>query len=343
VSLRDIAEELNLSVSMVSKVLNGRMGTSGGLPETVRAIQEKAREMGYRKNLQAQALRTGRLNIIAVCVHHHGARGSMIVESMVEGIAREAAERRQRLMLHYYTTLEELEKIWQDFNLSAVDGVVMGGVPHVDWVRQIGAEGEETIPLVTILPSELAHGLLNVGMSDVEITRRATGHLIERGCRNIAHICVRPGEVAWPLGDLRREGYLKALLEHQIPVRNELIAEADHFDYAEGQKAIEALLASGVAFDGVVAQSDNQILGALNVLSARGIRVPEQVKLIGIDDSPFCDMASVPLSSVSQEFQVRGRIAVRLLMDRIDRRETSPVLVDPVVRARRSTSSDSKA
>src|SRR5689334_5501794 len=89
--LRRIAEELGISVSLVSKVLSGRMGTSTATPEMVKAIQQKAEELHYRKNRAAEALVTGRQNVIAVCLHHHGVEGSTIVDEMVNGIAAEAA------------------------------------------------------------------------------------------------------------------------------------------------------------------------------------------------------------------------------------------------------------
>ena len=79
VGLRRIAEELNVSVSLVSKVLSGRLGTSGAHADKIRAIHAKARELDYRKNHLAEALRTGRQNVLAVCVHRHGVEGSGIV------------------------------------------------------------------------------------------------------------------------------------------------------------------------------------------------------------------------------------------------------------------------
>lgn len=327
---------------MVSKVLSGRMGNTSGLPETVRAIREKAREMGYRKNLQAEALRTGRLNVIAVCVHHHGVNGSQIVENMVEGIAREAASHQQRMVLQYFKTLDELQSIWSEFRLSAVDGVILGGVPHVDWVQEVNAGAEQDIPVVTILPAETATDeYVNVGMSEREIVRRSTLHLLDCGCKRPAHFYVRnAGETVrdWcSVGRFRYEGYCQALKERGIPLREELVISVEQFHYQYGLTAAAQLLASGVEFDGIVAQSDHQAAAALNVLTREGRRVPHDVRLVGVDNSPFCEMASVPLSSVSQEYEIRGTRAVEMLLKLIDGEDVSSVCVDPVLNVRESS------
>src|SRR5690606_31522393 len=96
VGLRDIAEELNVSVSLVSKVLSGRLGTSGANIKKIRAIRAKARELGYQKNLLAEALRTGRQNVLALFLHRHGEPGSGIVDETINGVAEEAARSQQR-------------------------------------------------------------------------------------------------------------------------------------------------------------------------------------------------------------------------------------------------------
>ncbi len=337
VSLRDIADELNLSVSMVSKVLNGRMGTTAGAPETIQAIHAKASKLGYRKNLQAQALRTGRQNIIAICVHRHGATGSGIVDAMIEGIAREAAQCRQRLILQYYRTYEEFRDIWHDFNRSAVDGVIMGGVPHADWLPQLEVIRRDDFAVVTIMPTELAENCLNVGMPESEICRVATNHLIEQGCRRIAHFCVKKRTVTGPYSQMRSDGYRRALAQHGLPVDENLLIPAEAYGYECGESLTQKLVDSGISFDGIVAQSDNQAAAAINVLMRCGVSVPHKVKVVGIDDSPICGMLPVKLSSVSQEYFLRGQRAVQLLLVKIEGGHAESEIVEPKLSVRQST------
>jgi LacI family transcriptional regulator len=101
--------------------------------------------------------------------------------------------------------------------------------------------------------------------------------------------------------------------------------------------AVRELLDSGVQFDGIVGCSDHHSAAALNVLTERGRKVPEHVKLVGIDNAPFCNFAAVPLSSVSQEYDVRGRHAVRLLMTLLRGESAYLIQIPPVVHARASS------
>ena len=107
VSLKDIARELQLSESLVSKVLSGRMGNTTAHIQVVKAIQRKARELGYRPNRTATALATGRHGVIAVFVHQHGEPGSSIVETLITGVAEAAAAHQQRLWLQFFLTREQ--------------------------------------------------------------------------------------------------------------------------------------------------------------------------------------------------------------------------------------------
>jgi LacI family transcriptional regulator len=328
VSLRQIADEVGVSVSLVSKVLNGRMGNTGAQAAKVAAIHDKALSLGYRKNLLAQALRTGRQNVLAVCVHRLGELGSGIVEEMVAGIAAEAAAQHQRLMLHYYETADEFRAFAPELQRNAADGVIMGGLGHPELIKDLKSMHSRGLPVVTIHDEKLSPMFANVGMDQVEVARYATRHLIEQGCRRIAHLKVV---------EHRYEGYRRALDEAKIRFDPALVVESGLYSYPAGTEAVNRLLASGAVFDGIVGCSDHHSAAALNVLTGRGLKVPEQVKLIGIDNAPFCQFAAVPLSSVSQEYEIRGRHAVRVLMTFLQDKSASVTQVPPVVCARASS------
>ncbi len=342
VGLRDIAEELNVSVSLVSKVLSGRLGTSGANIKKIRAIRAKARELGYQKNLLAEALRTGRQNVLALFLHRHGEPGSGIVDETINGVAEEAARSQQRLAIHYYESAEEFRHFASRMHRNVVDGVIVAGVPHAEIAADLAEMHTRGIPVVTIHDAQIDPQLPNVGMDQREVTRQATLHLIDRGCRRIAHLRIT-GTAS--LGASRFEGYRSALIERGLPVRQELVIDVRHFNYEAGQAAVKRLLEGGPAkhgtgelpFDGLVCQADTQGVAAINELVLRGVRVPEQVKVIGVDNAPFCRYAIVPLSSVSQEFNVRGQRAAQLLMDCLHDRPVESVQIAPVVSPRAST------
>ena len=337
IGLRQIADELGVSICLVSRVLNGRLAKGEARESTIRAVQEKARELGYRKNAQAVALQAGRQNVIAVYLHGHGVRGSGIMEQMTDGIADEARGHHQRLILHRYLSAEEFRDLAGGAHPNAVDGVIVGGFAHEELLADLLALRKLGLPVVTIHNGPLHASLPNVGMDQREVGHMATRHLIAQGCRRIAHFRVRLPDR--PLPHDRYEGYRLALREAGQRFTSALVVEVDGFDYESGAAAIHALLERGVAFDGLVAQSDYHAAAALNALVSAGRRVPQDIKIIGVDNSPICTPAMVPLSSISQEFLVRGRQAVRLLMRQVSGRTIRSVEVKPVVCVRASTAS----
>jgi len=258
---------------------------------------------------------------------------------MMMGIAEEATRLHQRLVIHYYETQEEFHAFSPRVHANAVDGVIIGGLPHRELVTELLAMQAEGLPVVTILDQQLSREFPNVGMDQTEITRRSTLHLIDQGCRRIAHFFNTGGLIPdSPQSRDRYEGYRKALTERSIPIDPKLIIEVDDYVYSAGESGIRQLLASGVDFDGIVGQTDQHAAAALNILMRTGKRVPEDVKIIGVDNAPFCDFTYVPLSSVSQEFKKRGTLSVRKLMQAREGKPVSSLVVEPVVVQRTSTS-----
>jgi DNA-binding LacI/PurR family transcriptional regulator len=335
VGLRQIAEAVGVSVCLVSQVLNGRLKAGRARPEVIRSIRKTARELNYRKNLQAVALQTGRQNVIAVFLHCLGAPGSGILAELTHGISDEAREHHQRLLLHHYLSAAEFRELAVAAHPGAVDGVIVGGVSRRELAADLQALRKQGLPVVTIHNAPLRPSLPNVGSNQEEVGYKATRHLIERGCRQIVHVCVRTA--ARNSSAERHRGYRRALQEAGLRFAKGLVVEASGYDYANGAMAIHTLLERGVAFDGLVGQSDSHAAAALNTLVSAGRRVPQEVKIIGVDDSPICTPAQVPLSSISQEFMERGRQAVRLLMQQVGGRSIRSMEVEPVVCAREST------
>lgn len=328
--IADIANEVGVSPSLVSKVLSGRLGTTRVSARTVQAIRERAEGIGYRKNSSAAALATGKQNVIGAFIHRIGVPGSGLAEQLVEGIAEELAMHDQRLLLHFYETSEQFRGQCAGLHKGVTDGVIVGGLAHADLLDALVEIQERGVPVVTIHERELDPSFLNVGCDQVEVGRIATAHLIERGCRRIAHISTTPA---------RLDGYRAALKAAGLPQDPRLLFTAKNFTYQAGAEAVRTFAARGIQYDGLVAQSDQQAAGALNALIAAGKRVPEDVRMIGVDNSPFCDFSIVPLSSVSQMERERGQRAVRALLELTNSRKRSvkSIWVDPILHPRQSS------
>lgn len=329
-TLVDIAKKLDISVSLVSKALNGRLGTTGARPELIAEIQRTASEMNYQKNASALALKQGRHNAVGVFIHQFGRPGSGNMDSLLQGLSAKAKEDGQRFILDFFEEAKEFLAFRGMMRKSVMDGVLMGGLPHEELIGVLLELQESGLPIVTILDKEISPLLPNVSFDQVGAGRMATGHLIEQGCRNIVHIVDF---------EERYNGYCAALHENRIPLREELVyrEEGAEFSYGRGIRAARFLLESGVEFDGVVAQSDEEALAVMNVLMDSGIRIPEEVRLIGLDNAPYCEFARVPLSSISQSGVERGRAAFEMLMALINGQSVESTTVAPKLFIRKST------
>lgn len=333
VGLREIAEQLNVSVSLVSKVLNGRLGNSGAKPNTVAAIRAAARAMGYHKNQAAAALVKGRQHVIGAFLHSLGVEGSGIGEEIVRGVAAGAALHRQRMMLRFFMTDEEFLGYCPEITPALLDGLIVAGISHPELHDQLQKIQQAGVPIIT-LHEESDHPIFeNVAVDQARIGWQATEHLITRGCRRIAHISTHA---------VRTSGYRQALEHYGLEYVPERVYQSPLYTYAAGEEAVAIFKSRGVDYDGLVTQSDQQSMGALNVLLRMGQRVPEDVKIIGVDNSPFCRFAMVPLSSVSSEFYARGQLAVELLLDKIAGRPVQSREVEPVLHARASSMDSSR-
>jgi LacI family transcriptional regulator len=328
--LKAIAEQAKVSVSLASKVLNNRLGSTRVHPETVRAIRQAASALGYRKNHAAAALVAGRQNVIGGFVHSIGVDGSGISEQIVRGMAAGAAERGRRLMLRFFETADAFLNHVSEISPSLLDGLVLAGIRHDELLGRLREIDEAGVPLITIHERRGGEKLEfpNVSVDQTQVGHLATQHLIDCGCRRIAHIMV------WPS---RAKGYQECLHNHGIADRR-LVKAATNFSYASGAAAAAELVAQGVDFDGLFAQSDEQAVGAMNALIAAGKRVPQDVKIIGVDNSPMCRLAPVSLSSISNEFHQQGKRAVDLLVARIEGRKVESFTVEPTLHVRGSTS-----
>ncbi len=306
-SLRDIAQELGVSISLVSKVLNDRLGTTGVRPPLVQKIRAAAERMGYQKNLSAISLLERRQNAIAVFVHSQNSQGSGIVERLLDGISRATGERAQRISLEFFVDAADFLSKRESLHSGRVDGLIVTGVSHPELSQELLAIQTNGLPIVTIYNDPLHPDIVNVGIADAALSDAATSHLIELGCTRILHLSVLSS---------REEGHRTALTRAGFPIEPPLIipiGRPEGFSAKAGANAIRTVLEHSLVFDGVSAQSDAQAFGVINELTRAGIKVPDDVKVIGIDNAPFDELCIVPLSSVSQRLVDRGRLAVETL------------------------------
>ena len=330
-SLKRIAAELNVSYTLVSKVLSGRLGTTGVSEKTRHRILKKAKEIDYVPNRLAVALKAGRKGAVGIFLHHVGSPGSDVSDRLLRGMAEGLERSGSRMWLRFFNTDKEFHVACDARLKSEVDGLIVVGAHHPGLVPKFRDLERERVPVVSIF-TELP-GRSRTEHTNVEVNYEAQGylaarHLLEQGCRRLA--CFRTIEN-------RTEGFFRAHREAGIKPDPKLIIPTKAFDLCDGERSLARLRESGVSFDGIVCQSDAQANGAINALIRQGIDVPGQVKVTGVDNSPVAEDCIVPVTSVTSEMRHAGLQAVEVLLQKIEGLPVSCPTIEPSLFIRKSS------
>jgi DNA-binding LacI/PurR family transcriptional regulator len=307
-TIRDVAERAGVSHQTVSRVINGHDLVS---PATRERVEAAIHELKYVPSPIARGLisnRTHSIGLVSTDVSDHffaevtaGAEvearrhGYYLMIASVEGHA-EADERAYlRLMLE-----------------RRVEGLIVAR-PRLPISPDPVTSPLGQVPLVAIASSE-APGLTVVDVDNRRGGLDAVSYLLARGHRRIATIT---GPARWQSSRARLEGYRAALRAAGIGADPSLIEQAPGWGLADGQTAMARLLAQGAGFTALFAHSDLIAIGAIRELQAHGMRVPEEVSVVGYDDIPIAAFMDPPLTTVSQPMREVGERAARLLLDAI--------------------------
>lgn len=304
--LEDIASLAGVSIATASRALNDSPSVAR---DTKLAIWRLAREHAYPFKAHMPAGPIGAdATIVAVAPHHGlagGLRNSFLME-LLAGLTDAARERGcDVLVSHHAPTSHEDLRTLMSTNRS--DGVIFLGQSslHQEFNRLTGED-----PRFVVWGAETpGQAYCSIGSDNVAGGRRATLHLARLGRRRIVFL----GDVDTPEPGQRQRGYLEALQVAGLPVLDELLAPC-HFDLEAAEATVDALIDRGVAFDAVMAASDQIALGALRALHLAGRRVPEDVSVVGYDDIPFARFSRPALTTIAQDVGKAGRLLVNKLL-----------------------------
>ncbi|RYU75607.1 LacI family DNA-binding transcriptional regulator [Hymenobacter persicinus] len=307
-SIADMAKALNLSSSTVSRALNDHTTISA---KTRSRVQQLARELNYHPNHLAASLRTGRSNLLGVLVPH--IEGTFFA-SVVHGIETMATKAGFKVMICQSNEDVEHEKRNIDTLINAqVEGILVSlsrtthDTKHFDKVHQRG------IPLVFFDRMLDTRDVNAVVLDDYQGAYQVTTHLIEQGCRRIAHLA---GPEHLNIYRNRRQGYLAALRTYGLAEDESLIISSD-VTLADGAAGMTQLLALPPAQrpDGLFSASDFALVGALQTLKEHGLRVPQDMLLAGFSNEIFTSFTEPRLTSVDQRCEELGQETVRLFLE----------------------------
>jgi LacI family transcriptional regulator len=308
VTMAEVAAMAGVSMMTVSRVLNGHPGVA---PETRECVERAIAESGFVRNRAARALRRGRTGIVDLVVPHLDSayileimRG--VEETLGVGAFRCAISTTRR---EDRAEREALARIADGGSDGALLVLARGQSSPLDHLRR------RQIPIVVIdHRGELGPDTPAVGATNWSGAYQATAHLLRLGHRRIAHIS---GPAAIGCSRARRSGYLAALDAAGVPVDPALLPEADFYQEG-GYRAACALLDLPAPPTAIFAGNDMQAMGVYAALRERGLRVPDEVSVVGFDDIPVASMVSPPLTTVRQPLAEMGRVAATMLLTLID-------------------------
>ncbi|MFQ6171138.1 LacI family DNA-binding transcriptional regulator [Oryzobacter sp. R7] len=328
-TLDEVARAAGVGRGTVSRVVNGSPQVSDAARA---AVQRAVDELGYVPNRAARSLVTRRTDTVALVVSEDGDRlfGDPFFAATVRGIGERLAASRHQLVLTMAGCAAERARVEEYLTDQHVDGALLLSMHAGDDLADVlEARG---LPTVTAGRPVGRHPACVVDAANRAGGRAAVDHLVRSGRRRVA---VVSGPLDMSSGVDRLAGARDAWAEAG---RDPDVLRVVEGDYGEGSgaSAMRELLATGERPDGVFAASDLMAAGALRVLRENGIRVPEDVALVGFDDSPVCLLTDPSLTSVRQPVEEMGAVMADLLLARIAGREVPAETVLPttlVVRA----------
>jgi LacI family transcriptional regulator len=326
---KDVAALAGVSTTTVSFVLNDRAGASIS-PATRRRVLEAAAQLGYLPHASARGLAGGRTHTIGLVVRQSPeqvAEDALLSETL-RGVSAAARAARYRVLVE---PLGVRDGTYGELIRSrGTDGLVVSG-PRVD-DAELGALARLGAPVV-IQGSLPGVDLPSVDVDNVAAARNATQHLVELGHRRIGFITNAPFQ--YTAARERRDGYRLAVQEAGLEVDEGLVVEAN-FDAASGRRAMARLLERG-GVTAVFVASDVVAFGAMAAIREAGLRVPEDLSIVGFDDIPLAAYFDPPLTTVHLPAHDLGRAAGVALLDRINGRAVEARTVLPTALVVRSS------
>ncbi|KDN72924.1 LacI family transcriptional regulator [Streptomyces olindensis] len=313
-TLEEVAARAGVGRGTVSRVINGSPRVSDA---TRAAVEAAVAELGYVPNTAARALAANRTDAIALVVPEPETRffAEPYFSDMLKGVGAALGDTEMQLLLIFAGSDRERRRLAQYLAAHRVDGVLLVSVHADDPLPDLLAQLE--IPAVISGPRSSAETLPSVDSDNYGGARQAVEHLLSRGRRRIAHITGRLDVYG---AQRRIDGYREALIDAGLGADEALIEPGD-FTEEGGHRAMAALLERDPGLDAVFAASDVTAAGARQALREAGRRIPDDVALVGYDDSAIARHMEPPLTSVRQPIEEMGRRMIDLLLTEVaDRR-----------------------
>ncbi len=310
ITIKDLARELNISPSTISRALKDHPDIS---PETKKVVKALAEKLNYRPNLLAQGLRNSKTNTIGVIIPEFI---HFFFSTIVSGIEDVAYSKGYNVILcqsaeTYEREVTDTRALWN----SRVDGMLVSiskETTKYDHFKELLNEG---LPMVFFdrVTNEL--GASQVIVDDYLGAFNAVEHLISKGCKKIVHLA---GPKNLEISKNRLNGYKDCLEKYNIKFDEELVVRCPKGTYEESKRFTSILLNNIKGIDGVFGCNDMAALGAILAVKEKGVKIPEEIKIIGFSDWQLSNLIEPRLSTVSQAGFEMGQAAATILIEEIE-------------------------
>jgi LacI family transcriptional regulator len=311
-TLVTVAERAGVSIASVSRVINGLPAT----PDMVERVRTAADAVGYVPDAVARSLKAGRTGQLAFSVADVA---NPVYVAMMRAIERVTKRAGYRLLLSSTDSDPGGEvALLRSLRNRYVDGLILSPIRVTDEIVDELSGAARPVVVIGTLPDDVP--VDNVRADSRHGVGLAIRHLIEAGRKDIALI---NGPTDTVPGAARIEGFERAMAEAGRPIDRGVMVEADDFTFAAGRVAADRLFADRRP-DAIFAANDLLAIGVIRTLHERGLRVPEDVAVVGMDDTELAEMSTPALTSVSLASEERGELAARLLLERLNHPDAPP-------------------
>lgn len=301
--LEDLAALANVSTATVSRALNDSALVRD---ETKRRIWTLAREHGYAFRPKMPTILSGASATIALAIPAGNQADPFFME-LIAGIGDAARDTQSDLIISHIAP-KNFDDLSELVSSSRAEGIIFLGQSFLhERFNRLAAEENRFVVWGAELPGQR---YCSVGSDNIRGGRRATAHLLRLGRKRVAFF----GDIEQPEIRQRYDGYVEAHEAAGLALDESLVAQV-HFAVESAQEGVERMLAKGVHFDGVFGASDLVALGAIRGLTKTGIRVPDDVSVVGYDDLLLARYSHPALTTISQDMAKAGRLLVSKLMN----------------------------
>lgn len=306
-TIDQVAELADVSRATVSRVINGSAKVS---PGKVKAVKRAIAQLSFTPNSTARRLAGGRSGLIALLIEE--SREEFFSNSFWGEVVRGFSETISEAGMHPVMLIQPKSGT-EDSLLATLQAGQMDGLAIFGWHKSAKVLERLLDPKMAVVFGGDFGGSKKYPCVDVDNRwggYLATQHLLESGCKNILTIT---GDLSLQSGRDRLSGYERALSDAGVAIDEKLIVYGDYTQLT-AESLVRQLLESKKNFDGIFAANDLSAVGAIQILLEQGISIPQQVKIIGFDDSPVATKGNLPVSSIRQPIREFGaEVALSLL------------------------------